>query len=786
MRNLFLKRVGYFVVGAVLLATYMYPVSGYATDFAGTKILHGNCDPSADPVKDDEKTNDYEKSCIGQGIDVDSYKLTLEYRLQIAGVDAQTFDVELGGSTKNQGLNFRVELEGDKACAYADLGFAYTVPRDTDLEIGIPSDSTTTASSTDTSTDDETQRLSTNCLYAPEPRSTVAAPNWSNMISKVCTDYDTTASQFKYADGTTRSFTGVLIECIEESMMNIFYNKDEGGNTFFSAMQDNLRKIIMGLLTLYVIFFGYKFVIEKKGIAQGEWHWFALKFAMVFYFAAGSGMIDLLPKIQDVSRNLSLIIMESSFGNSGDLSAAQNNLIEAQEKYDLARDELAQARYSVSKAQSELAHNPTDGGLQSAVDAAKADRDAKQIAADSALTVLNSLKSTALSFGYNYCDFRPYALAGKYNYTLTDANGVQTTKDMSTMQLWDMIDCRLSKYLGVGDNSTDTKTPHLLVIAIASIFTNIYGFPIFICAVVFLAFLIIVTIRIVQAYIIAFVALVILVYMSPLIIPAVLFEKTKGIFDSWFKQIIAFSLQPVILFSFLVFLFAAYDSMMFGGNYKFVPMTDSHDIHENKLCMMSESSGNEVCKASDFALYAQSDLYCEDADAMGCVYERIVESYYELGMGLRVYMTNMTESDGKIMVIAFLKLILVSILASAVLEFVESLSVRLVDGLGSAAGMTATPKADASTIAKGVSSKTVEAVGGGISKGVGAIKKADDKKKAGRANANVKAGETAKSAIDKSKADTAKKDLVSRQAKLAHDEMKNKANASDNSGSSDV
>ena len=60
--------------------------------------------------------------------------------------------------------------------------------------------------------------------------------------------------------------------------------------------------------------------------------------------------------------------------------------------------------------------------------------------------------------------------------------------------------------------------------------------------------------RAIILYLFVIVALAFLVTLAPIFITFVLFQLTKGFFDSWIKMIVNFSLQPIILFASLAFL----------------------------------------------------------------------------------------------------------------------------------------------------------------------------------------------------------------------------------------
>jgi type IV secretory pathway VirB6-like protein len=62
-------------------------------------------------------------------------------------------------------------------------------------------------------------------------------------------------------------------------------------------------------------------------------------------------------------------------------------------------------------------------------------------------------------------------------------------------------------------------------------------------------------------YLISIIMVALLLFVAPIFITFLLFDKTKGNFDKWIKQLMSFSLQPILLFSVLaifnVFIFSA-------------------------------------------------------------------------------------------------------------------------------------------------------------------------------------------------------------------------------------
>ncbi|OCA06962.1 TrbL/VirB6 family protein [Wolbachia endosymbiont of Trichogramma pretiosum] len=144
---------------------------------------------------------------------------------------------------------------------------------------------------------------------------------------------------------------------------------------------------------------------------------------------------------------------------------------------------------------------------------------------------------------------------------------------------WDRLDCRILFYLGapldgiggkIGTGSVVTlavllgAAPVLLVAGsvIAIIFGGGQILVSLVC--IFMAILMMMVILwMCYVFILSLVALSVIIILSPLFIPMVLFQHTKGYFDGWLKELITYSLYPVILFAFLSFMFIACDKIYF-------------------------------------------------------------------------------------------------------------------------------------------------------------------------------------------------------------------------------
>ncbi|WP_250295009.1 TrbL/VirB6 family protein [Wolbachia endosymbiont of Oedothorax gibbosus] len=171
---------------------------------------------------------------------------------------------------------------------------------------------------------------------------------------------------------------------------------------------------------------------------------------------------------------------------------------------------------------------------------------------------------------------------GICNYNAgTDYEYTRAGKKVSYSYLapWDRLDCRILFYLGapldgiggkIGTGGVATLAVLLgaapvLLVAGSVIGIIFAGGQILIALVaIFMAILLMMVILwLCYVFILSLVALSVIIILSPLFIPMVLFQHTKGYFDGWVKELITYSLYPVILFAFLSFMFIACDKIYF-------------------------------------------------------------------------------------------------------------------------------------------------------------------------------------------------------------------------------
>lgn len=484
------------------------------------------------------------------------------------------------------------------------------------------------------------------CVEAPPLPVNNASLIWGAMISSVCTKYDSSSSQFFARDGAgnkiprktaagvdipneykKRSFTGVVAECIEDSMLKIFFpgatmvdgvfqQPSADTPTFFSSMQKRIQSTVRAVMALYLIFFGYKLMMGQSAPKPEEWKWLFMKFTLVSFFALSSGMSYFLPKMLNASKYLSVIVMEAGLSDDNNASYAA-------------------------------------GG---------ADK------------------------GYKYCDFREYKRTAQTDPSSTAEYPV----GKNYMALWDMVDCKFSKYLGIGDNASLPDAPQVLLVAALAPISTAYGIPIFFFSLMTTAVIIMIIVRVVHIYIMSVIGLVILAYIAPLVVPAVFFERTKPIFKNWLEQLMAMFLQPIILFGMLSFLLVAIDSVVFGDNHYF-----KNDKIENTTGIVTPS--NKACSASDSK--------CKDKYSLGYLYQVTsvdlnpwpADEFYFF----KIWSLSFNgDGNDKYMFFALLRLLIAVFIVYSIFSMAEEVAGSLVGG--SVASLSAAPVAGPAAVMTGV------------------------------------------------------------------------------------
>jgi type IV secretion system protein VirB6 len=118
----------------------------------------------------------------------------------------------------------------------------------------------------------------------------------------------------------------------------------------------------------------------------------------------------------------------------------------------------------------------------------------------------------------------------------------------------------------------------------------------FIYGLAFVILLISIALNIISSFIIYLVTLYVLVYVSPIFIPMVLFNYTKKYFDGWANLLLSCVIQPFIVVSFLAFAITMFDTSLYG-TCKFTGSNGSYTITNGTDPGCSNTFGYNVLKS---------------------------------------------------------------------------------------------------------------------------------------------------------------------------------------------
>lgn len=274
--------------------------------------------------------------------------------------------------------------------------------------------------------------------------------------------------------------------------------------------------------------------------------------------------------------------------------------------------------------------------------------------------------------GYNYCSLSNATYPAGYE----------------SYRLWETIDCKLKKYLGIGDYNKDTRAPKTVLIALSSIFSTALGFPIFVFTLIYILFIILLSLKVVSVYIISILQIFILVFFSPIAIIAVLFEFTKSIFDTWLRLLLAAFLQPVMLFAFFGFMFTIMDLVYFGNNKTFVTPSNITSGQALNQILTKDASGSNLVDCT-----TTNQLNCTDKKAPGYIMQTLQINFPCFVGPLcdwvpKVVFPKVNFANGQDydLMYGLLKLILICFVIQVLITAVIQLSARLVSALSGADG----------------------------------------------------------------------------------------------------
>lgn len=168
------------------------------------------------------------------------------------------------------------------------------------------------------------------------------------------------------------------------------------------------------------------------------------------------------------------------------------------------------------------------------------------------------------------------------NYTFTGVGGASVTllcpantqfntsgftaAEQVWMRPWQRIDCVLDRIIGISSGAGQEISNGILAFLWDNAFSGAMGVLIFLAGLYMIANLVMGFFRTAAQYIISLLILVMVVMISLIFIPMILFKNTAmEFFKRWLRQLVSTILQPVIVFAFISVLLTALDYTMFSG-----------------------------------------------------------------------------------------------------------------------------------------------------------------------------------------------------------------------------
>lgn len=195
------------------------------------------------------------------------------------------------------------------------------------------------------------------------------------------------------------------------------------------------------------------------------------------------------------------------------------------------------------------------------------------------MAVLAIKVGCVIAFTSNFAGLFPWLLdamddllgrVGLYTMTagqlLNNPNCMTWPGDTAILLVWSRIDCAIETLIG-GVFSDFSLVFGIVGFLFACIFSGPIGIFVAMLGFYLVFQLLLIAVHALYIFISAYIAFAIMIMVSPICIPTILFSYTKGIFDKWLRLTLSFIMQPVILFAYLSMLVAAYNTIVFTAPY---------------------------------------------------------------------------------------------------------------------------------------------------------------------------------------------------------------------------
>ena len=250
---------------------------------------------------------------------------------------------------------------------------------------------------------------------------------------------------------------------------------------------------------------------------------------------------------------------------------------------------------------------------------------------------------------FNYADQNESTKYSQYTYN-NDGNGNTVATPYASyppgseyLRIWDTLDCKIARALGFGP---EVSVPNLIFMILGGFLTGGFGIVFVVASFALAFFMISLTIRALHIFLLSVTSIIILMYVSPIAITASLFNKTKNIFDGWWKQMLGFTLQPMILFAYLGILITLFDKMIIGDDVRFTG--DGKKNPKQMICNDAAKNTSIICifKISDIKTFPGLEVLGVGLPMLGSMNQEKLQSIVRASLIMFIFMKFMDQITG--------------------------------------------------------------------------------------------------------------------------------------------
>lgn len=168
------------------------------------------------------------------------------------------------------------------------------------------------------------------------------------------------------------------------------------------------------------------------------------------------------------------------------------------------------------------------------------------------------------------------------------------------LSIWMRIDCTLDQLIG-GILPGSLISSGMIGFLFASLFSPTIGVTVFFLGMGFLVIIVLALAKATYVFLSAYIGIAMMVVVSPLFIPLILFRVTKAYFEKWLRLLIGLMVQPIFLFAYITMLLIAFDVVVFTGERSVFhaiagPNANAADFKLGDFLLEKDANGDDAFK----------------------------------------------------------------------------------------------------------------------------------------------------------------------------------------------